>query len=367
MSFVHLPPEIWLRISESLPRSDAARLCLANHQFLSLIRPLIYHHVSLYQIDRTYDPNETDPCDAIPNPIDATLSLLARDSDLAQRVSGLSLHAPSWHWEPYHNLGVKSLINLDAMRNMINLRRLELSGPIFHLGNIWIDEWEVEEVKESSVAFCEILHGIGLDELVVHHSSDRTSPKSGIGFSLEQFAGFKGLKKVGWRSHLRDWRRIKSDEGFSLSKYEDNLRRRPDAFPRLESFSGDIGSLQSMVRTGLRCLSETGSLKKLVLGPIRTDEQEQIEAVIAVGGVCTLLRESRVETFRLYFGTVGSEELAFRGDSPGMEENGSVSDPDVVRFVEGFKAHFPSRADVQAGTDLGKDPEEIFVEVRIPR
>ncbi|KAK1229857.1 hypothetical protein PQX77_007075 [Marasmius sp. AFHP31] len=166
---------------------------------------------------------------------------------------------------------------------------------------------------------------------------------------------------------LGDWRRVESDQGFSLSKYEDNLRRCPDAFPRLEWFSGDIGSLQGMVRTGLRCLSESGSLRKVVLGPISTDEQEQIEAVIAVSGVCTRLRESRVETFRLYFGTIGFEELIIRGNGPGTEEYGSVSDPDVVRFVKGFKAHFPSGADVQVGTDLGRNPDEIFVEVRIPR
>ncbi|KAK1229856.1 hypothetical protein PQX77_007074 [Marasmius sp. AFHP31] len=196
MSFVHLPPEIWLRISESLPRSDAARLCLANHQFLSLIRPLIYHHVSLYQVDRIYESNQADLCDATPKPIDATLSLLARDSDLAQRVSGLSLHAPS---SPY-NLAIKSLINLDAMRNMISLRRLELSGPIFHLGDVWVDDPKVREASETSVAFCEILQGIGLEELVVHHS-----PGSVIGFSLEQFAELRGLKKVGWvgwRGHI---------------------------------------------------------------------------------------------------------------------------------------------------------------------
>ncbi|KAJ8083150.1 hypothetical protein PM082_009019 [Marasmius tenuissimus] len=167
---------------------------------------------------------------------------------------------------------------------------------------------------------------------------------------------------------LGDWRRMNSNQGFSLSKYEDNIRRSPDAFRRLEWFSGNIGSLQGMVRTGLRCLSETGSLRKIVLGPIRTGQQEQIEAVIAIGGVCTRLRESRVETFRLYFGAVGIEEWTIGGVSPGMEESENViSDPDVIRVVEGFKALFPSGADVQAGTDFKREPEEIFVEVRIPR
>ncbi|KAJ8083151.1 hypothetical protein PM082_009020 [Marasmius tenuissimus] len=217
MSFVHLPPELWLKISESLPRPDAAQLCLVNHQFLSLIRPLIYQHVSLYQIDRTYNPDQADPWEAIPNPIDATLSLLARDGDLAKRVSGLSLHAFSGHWEPYRNLAVRSLINLDAMRNMINLRRLEISGPILHLGDIWIDEWEIEEVKETSVALCEILYGIGLEELVVHHSSDRSS---GIGLSLEQLAGFTGLKKVGWRSHAREFLSLDELQEMPTSRLE---------------------------------------------------------------------------------------------------------------------------------------------------
>ncbi|KAJ8083135.1 hypothetical protein PM082_009004 [Marasmius tenuissimus] len=146
MSFVHLPPEIWLRISEFSPRSDATRLCLVNHQFLSLIRPLIYHHVSLYQVGRTYNPDQADSWEPISDPIDATLSLLARDGDLAQR------------------------------------------------------EKEAEEVKETSAAFCEILRGTGLEELVVHPSSDGSLPNFRIGLSLEQFAGFGGLKKVGWRS-----------------------------------------------------------------------------------------------------------------------------------------------------------------------
>ncbi|KAK1221634.1 hypothetical protein PQX77_015549 [Marasmius sp. AFHP31] len=458
MSILRIPPEIWLKISDSLPRSDAAQLCLVNHQFLSLIRPLMYHHVSLYQVNRTCNPFlASDPRDTIANPIDATLSLLARDGDLAQRVSGLSLYAFSWHWMSYHkfyhfhNLAVKSLIDLDAVRNMINLRRLEISGMIFHRGAIWYER-EAEEVKETSAAFCEILRGIGLEELVVHPSRDSELPDFGIGLSLEQFSGFRGLKKLEWGSHilpglveglrsllsasrttletldicvdrytsliqsavftlhfprlrslifqrfppgssnpvrmlglsqlyinfvlshntltrldLGDWRRIENDQGFSLSKYEDNLRHCPNAFPRLEWFSGDIGSLQGMVRAGLGCLSETGSLREVVVGPIRTDQQEQIEAAIAVGGVFTSLRESRVETFRLYFGKVGLEEQTAGGDSL-REENDSISSPDVVRrIVEGFKVLFPSEADVQAGTDLEREPEERFVEVCISR
>ncbi|KAL0065726.1 hypothetical protein AAF712_007209 [Marasmius tenuissimus] len=141
MSFVHLPPELWLKISESLPRPDAAQLCLVNHQFLSLIRPLIYQHVSLYQIDRTYNPDQADPWEAIPNPIDATLSLLARDGDLAKR----------------------------------------------------------------------------LEELVVHHSSDRSS---GIGLSLEQLAGFTGLKKVEWRSHTHEFLSLDELQEMPTSRLE---------------------------------------------------------------------------------------------------------------------------------------------------
>ncbi|KAL0065736.1 hypothetical protein AAF712_007219 [Marasmius tenuissimus] len=101
----------------------------------------------------------------------------------------------------FHDLAIKSLFNLDAMRNMVDLRRLEISGMIFHLGAIGYEkEKEVEEVKETSAAFCEILRGTGLEELVVHPSSDESLPNFRIGLSLEQFAGFGGLKKVGWRS-----------------------------------------------------------------------------------------------------------------------------------------------------------------------
>ncbi|KAF9260705.1 hypothetical protein L218DRAFT_569637 [Marasmius fiardii PR-910] len=109
---IRLPPEIWLRISSLLPKNDVLHLSETTTYFHYMIRPLLYHKVTLKKAPQ----------------ILSTLSLLGRDKELARMVSELTLDTGNF-------LGSQQecLMDLNAMKHMTGLKRLALWGNICSL------------------------------------------------------------------------------------------------------------------------------------------------------------------------------------------------------------------------------------------
>ncbi|KAJ7153429.1 hypothetical protein C8R43DRAFT_1001899 [Mycena crocata] len=142
MDWLSFPVEIRLYIL-SLPISgrDLGNLCLTCSQLLSITRPILYRHLTLVA-----EKNR------LPNPAgEITLSLLARDADLAQSVRELTLDSSSSSETYFRNPG---LVHIASLKNLTQLKRITIMGDISrHAGT------------QTMSHFTQILHDLELDEL----------------------------------------------------------------------------------------------------------------------------------------------------------------------------------------------------------
>jgi hypothetical protein len=113
-----LPPELWQLIAASLSWSDLANLSRTSFLFLHIVRPTLYRTVSL-----TTSIRETDPM--------PTLALLARDEELAKSVVELKLYRQIPITDSEVPRKIHSLINPDALANLVSLRHIAIRGLVF--------------------------------------------------------------------------------------------------------------------------------------------------------------------------------------------------------------------------------------------
>jgi hypothetical protein len=111
-------------IASSVPtRNDLAHLCITSSRLLHIVRPYLYRNVEI----EASGPQ----CNA-----SYVLTLLARDKPLAKRVIELTLERrppPGHEYFPDDDdpQSRPSLINLDALANMVSLKHVALYGPVF--------------------------------------------------------------------------------------------------------------------------------------------------------------------------------------------------------------------------------------------
>ncbi|KAL0574884.1 hypothetical protein V5O48_007073 [Marasmius crinis-equi] len=388
MPSVHLPPEIWLRIAEFLPKHDAVQLCNTSSRFLSTIRPVVYRGLSLSQ---------ARDLDTASHYIDTTLSLLERDAELAQAVHELSLLACPAPPSGQKPVGLSSLISVNAMRNMTGLRRLEIAHSVFHT---------IETAQVS--AFCGAVRNMqALEELVIQNPNVWFDDP-GIGISATEYAKFQGLKKIEWTSSTNsdvllglqcllsasretleslslDILRLDSKiqnaiftirfpclESLTIRQsgglmrdvfvdflfthdtlthldlglrtraflFEDRLggnavHLHSETLPRLRSFCGSVLSLYTMAKAGLHCIDT--ALEKVDVSPFHRwgieDTADQLAEMLAPR------RFERVEQFRIW----------------------EVEEDDQEAIVSAVRALFP-RGVIEARRE---PPPEVIVEARI--
>ena len=179
------------------------QLCNTDSPSFFICRPHIYHQVSLKLVR--------------PDLIDATLALLAREFELAKEVTelsicglvGLPLRSSSVSDTSLVNLEkccapfrMSSPIALNAVKNMTQLRSLELAGTLFgSVQSSLLEDKEYAYDWEASKEFCQIVRGMitrGLEELVVRHQSVWEGD-AGIGIpSHSVYAALEGPRTIEW-------------------------------------------------------------------------------------------------------------------------------------------------------------------------
>lgn len=155
-------PELWLLIASSLSPPELACLGFTSFRLLHIIRPILYRAVSL----------KTDAS--------KTLALLARDKELARCVVELRL-ARRISLEVPPVCDNQSLVNFDALTNLISLKRITLCERVFTTA------FEQRE-------FGRALASIPLEELThIAQFYDEQWPG-------DQLEGIRDLKKIDWRA-----------------------------------------------------------------------------------------------------------------------------------------------------------------------
>jgi hypothetical protein len=116
---------------------------LASSHFLSIARPVLYSRLKL-GTEAAAEPNES---------AEDTLTLLARDADLARSIEALTLDA--------QNTDVledpetpPNLVHIDALKSMTRLKRLTLDGDVFRPNS-----------NDEITQFFEVLGDLPLQEL----------------------------------------------------------------------------------------------------------------------------------------------------------------------------------------------------------
>lgn len=147
-----LPPELWRLIASSISPRDSAHLALTCAHISDIVRPLLYRAVRLCIGMQANSASET-------------LTLLARDKELARCVVELTLCRDSWHCKEIHDHGIFDscvapfLVNLDAIKNMTSLKHLALMGPLFRDNN---EQSELGQVLGSTL-------GVLLEQMTIHN------------------------------------------------------------------------------------------------------------------------------------------------------------------------------------------------------
>lgn len=168
VSFAFLPTELWLSITAYLTQSNLAFLSLTCSRLLTITRPLFFRSVFL----KASIGNTT---------VSSTLDLLARDHTLAKSVIELTLfRVIDPNYPPYYYVKKgPSLVNVDALTNMVSLKRITIVGPIF-----------CNEVEQRE--FARVLDRSRLRDFNLVGRTDREIwPGEGL--------GIRGLRKVLWR------------------------------------------------------------------------------------------------------------------------------------------------------------------------
>jgi hypothetical protein len=172
-----LPAELWILIASNpcLFKADLARLCTASFHLLNIVRPLLYRTLHLEAID--HESNSA-----------TVLALLAKDKSLARCVVELTLSRRLTFRDLLDDLrDLPRLVNVNALANMISLKRIALSNYVFR------NRWEQN-------TFARLLVDIPLEELTYRSSGPlRQVSYSGLrGLPGDRFKGFGNVKKLVW-------------------------------------------------------------------------------------------------------------------------------------------------------------------------
>jgi hypothetical protein len=173
-----LPPELWPSIASFLPQSSLTSLSLTCSNLLVLIRPLLFHSVSLVTGDsRCSNASET-------------LNLLSRDKTLAASVVESKLRRSSVERfsiertvTPAQEKAVVNLVNPTAFKNLIHLRRLEITS--------WI--WWNEDERHYLERWLE-------NQPTIEEFSYWASYGSMSAWTSDGFQGIRRLKNLTWKS-----------------------------------------------------------------------------------------------------------------------------------------------------------------------
>jgi hypothetical protein len=166
-SISSLPTELWILVASYISKPGLACLGVTSSHFLSIIRPLLYHDIEVKAEGHRSNAS-------------VILNLLSQNESLARRVVKLKL--TRFANVPDHELeDLPALIDLDALTNMVSLKCITLSGPVFRN--------PLEQIEFGRVLAVE--SGIPLEELV--YGGDSILPCPHLG-------GIGGLKTVVWVS-----------------------------------------------------------------------------------------------------------------------------------------------------------------------
>src|SRR5262245_27203919 len=159
-----LPLELWIPIASNLSNTnDLAHLCITSSRFFHIVRPFLYRNVKIKAVGSQSNASNV-------------LELLARDKALAKCVIRLTLERHSPSTDHYTR---PSLIDPDALANMVSLQHVVLYGLVF------------THVHEQ-LDFGRALANISLDELAyAAHNAEEWFP-------IDLMGDIGGLKKLYW-------------------------------------------------------------------------------------------------------------------------------------------------------------------------
>lgn len=169
-----LPSELWMQIASgiSIP-NDLAHLCVTSSRFLHIVRPYLYRNVKIKVVGPQSNASHV-------------LELLAHDKPLAKCVIELTLERcqpPGQKYVPDDDpQSQPSLINLDALANMVSLKHVTLYGPVFR------------NAHEQNEFGCVLAPGsnISLEELTYVANNEEEE------FPTDRIGDIGGLKKLYW-------------------------------------------------------------------------------------------------------------------------------------------------------------------------
>jgi hypothetical protein len=148
--------------------NDLAHLCITSSRFLRILRPFLYRNVKIKAVGSRSNGTHL-------------FTLLAHDKSLAKCVVELTLERFS---PPYNRYDRTSLVNPDALVNMVSLKHVVLYGTVF------------SDVYDQ-IDFGRALANISLDELTyTADSQDDMLP-------TDRMEDIGGLKKLYWNSRIR--------------------------------------------------------------------------------------------------------------------------------------------------------------------
>jgi hypothetical protein len=132
-----LAPELWIHIaSEAQSNGDLNRLCRTSKYFLHLLRPILYRTIRLRNIRRHKPGGQRRP-----QYEQETLELLASNRDLARCVVDI------WLWVQRHEDGWLPPYYMDAIWNMVSLKKLKVEGNCLPFRNVAEQKLFLENVS----------------------------------------------------------------------------------------------------------------------------------------------------------------------------------------------------------------------------
>jgi hypothetical protein len=155
--------------------NDLAHLCITSSRLFHIVRPFLYRNVVIKATGHQSNASHV-------------LALLAHDKSLAKYVVQLTLERrrPPGYFSYYDSqtqVTRPSLINVDALTNMVSLQHVALYGPVF------LNAHEQNE-------FGRVLAGIPLDELT--YIADIGADIGDEEFPADRMGDMGGLKKLYW-------------------------------------------------------------------------------------------------------------------------------------------------------------------------
>jgi hypothetical protein len=154
--------------------NDLAHLCITSSRLFHIVRPFLYRSIVIKATGYESDASHV-------------LALLARDKSLAKYVVQLTLERcrpPNETLLMYDIPQIRpSLVNVDALTNMVSLKHVTLYGPVFRNAH---EQNEFGRVLAPG-------SGISLVELTYIAGDDNED------FPADRFGDMGGLKRLYWK------------------------------------------------------------------------------------------------------------------------------------------------------------------------